>query len=211
MPKKLQFDRAPDDWAKRVKEHIEGRPVERLPDELRGPIIQWLDDARVWDVAGILWKASEDLPEVRKDFHLLMYSTLVGIAFGSLWQPLPNWTKRKYDNISDALKDAAGHPFSLFSPSTKKEIANAVIIFRELGKISPKTRPKEEGLRMALLNTRERFYDIFGKKMDKAVGLLMEVGFGARGTAHKGKGWPEDVVRARAASWRDKAYDRIAK
>lgn len=199
MPRKLQVDNIPNGWQQRVREYIESRPVERCPAELRGPMVEWLNDARVWEAADIVWKASKDHPAVREKFHVLIYSALVGIAIGSIYRPLPNWTKRKYDNIVDSLKDATRHPLFLFSPDTKKEIEAAAILFRALGEHSPTTKAKENGQRMALVQTCRHFHSVFGKHLYDAVGLLMEIGF-------KGS-WNKDRVKARYSAWRDQVSE----
>lgn len=202
MPKKPRVDRIPDDWQQRVMEHIENRPVENCPVALRDPMIRWLNDHNVQVAAGILWEEWNGNPTIRDDFHVILYRALYGVAYGSLQPPLPNWNRRKYEQIAGALEEASGHPFFRVSssPEEKEKMDVAVVFFRAMGKVSSETKSKENGQRMVLVGTCEHFHRVFGRHMYDAVGLLMEVGF-------KGS-WSAERVKARYSAWRNRAPGR---
>jgi hypothetical protein len=175
----------------RIQEYTESRPVEILPVELRNNIIRWLqEEDDVWNAALLLWEKSKGRPEIRDNFHEIIYRALYGIAYGSFGIPLmPRWNRNRYYKTADALEDAVSNAWSLFTDDTKRQIADAVIIFRALGKIESPKRPREKQSHYTLKGTCDHFDRVFGDPMYKAVSLLMEIGFGI--------GWPPETVKAR--------------
>lgn len=194
----------PPDWRQRLERSISSPSRHRQTKEkdfllylLRTPRMEavadslWLLALKSWDdnrYAGFWGDGYMEL--VTKDFYNFMEGVLSRVAAGFSLVVGPRvLTVKDFRQIAEALDTICKHDLCFHGP-TRKEIEQAIPVFRRLAEDASPTTSKDPRLSMIPELLTQYFRDISGKPMNREVALLMEAVF---------KGNREASVRSRAS------------
>lgn len=171
----------PGDWKQQVETYIQNRafpflPGINQPERRQREMRRLLQTSEVEAAADIMWKAAKNRPALQGGFHCVIHGALFDLTRALLFVPsIP--TRRFHRDVIKVLEYVRDNNRRFRKGEALLALERSISDYHMDEEEAPATRPKEPGPRIALIALQDRFKEIYGRPMNKAVGYFLKAAF----------------------------------